>query len=305
MAAIVRKQTKKSIKYQAPVRGKDHPDQWRTFRRLTDAKRWAQRVEENIERGEFIADGLARRTLLSEVVLLVTNRAPLTDELGEPILAAEGQQVIGGNPGFLDAPPRDQEKAIAKLDWWVRTLGDPTLDRLLDGRLIREGLMMLRAGASPSGKAVSPTTANRYRAGIRGALSYAVEHRMIPHNPAKGMKGSREPQRKRRLDDTERKRLLEASDRASDRRLYPLLLLALASGGRRGELLGLRWSDLDFERSRVQFLDTKNKESRGIGVSPAVLQVLRDRLVRQVRNDWVFAEPNGKARFARAAWKGL
>jgi len=313
MASIVPKKGKTGLRWQASVRRKGHPNVHRTFRRKADAERWARKVEAKVERGEFVAETVARQTLLSELVAMYTNRAPQVDAAGDLIVDRYGEPVLGGNPDFGDHPERDRAKTIAKLDWWVEALGAPTLDRLLDGRLIRDALVKLRAGAGPSGRKVSPATANRYRAAIRSALSYAVDHRMIPTNPAKGMKAGREVARVRRLDNGERKRLLEACKQASDGRLYPMVVLALASGGRQGELMKLRWSDVDFERARVQFLDTKNREHRGIGISPGVLAVLRERLVRVVGDDHLFAEPgrvksdeSAKTplpRFPRAAWE--
>jgi len=306
MATIIPKRGKRGITYQAQVRRKGHPDQFKTFKRLSDARRWAQRVETDIERGEFVSDRAAQRTLLSELALRYTNRWPMTDEHGEPLLNKDGSPVLGGNTEFEDLGERDRAKTVAKLSWWVEALGDPSLARL-DGPMIREALDRLRAGGGPSRRPVKPGTANRYRAALRQALTYGVQRGTIKANPAAGpgWKNGAETQRTRHLDADERRRLLEAAERSTDRRLYPLVLLALASGGRQGELLSLRWSDLDVERSRVQYRgeETKNGEPRGVGVSPAVLAVLRERLVRHVRSDYVFADSNGVPRYPRAAWE--
>ena len=43
-----------------------------------------------------------------------------------------------------------------------------------------------------------------------------------------------------------------------DHDLYPLFLLAVATGMRRGELAGLRWSDIDFDAARL----TVNRQIR-------------------------------------------
>jgi integrase len=72
-------------------------------------------------------------------------------------------------------------------------------------------------------------------------------------------------------------------------RLYPLYLLAATTGMRRGELLGLRWVDLDLEKARLsvmqtlisvaykaQFSEPKTKRSRRtIAIDPATLAALK------------------------------
>lgn len=270
MASIVKRKSSKGTRYQAHVRRIGHPAQSRTFTRLTDAKKWAQGVETDIERGEF--QPVARGVTFTDLVRRYEK-----------------------SPEYADLSGGEQRKRSMHLKWWTDQLKNPTLDRLLDGSLILGALEECRR----SGR--SGATCNRYQASLRKCLAYGVKHRIIPDNPARGLGSAKEKGRVRRLTNDERRRLLDACDESSEPRLYPLVLLALASGGRQGELLGLTWDDVDFDRGRLQFLNTKNGDTRGVGVSREVLAVLRDRLVRHV-NGLVFAAPDGKARWPRTAW---
>ncbi len=57
--------------------------------------------------------------------------------------------------------------------------------------------------------------------------------------------------------------------------LYPLVLMALATGARRGELLGLKWRDVDMIRGVVVFHVTKNRERRAVPVAGVALDALK------------------------------
>ena len=79
-------------------------------------------------------------------------------------------------------------------------------------------------------------------------LSHAIETALrewglwLPRNPVKMVRRPTVPQgRKRRLEDGEEERLLAACDRGRTPLLKQLVVLAIETGMRRGEMLGLRW----------------------------------------------------------------
>ncbi|KAF0233011.1 MAG: Integrase family [Desulfovibrionaceae bacterium] len=79
------------------------------------------------------------------------------------------------------------------------------------------------------------------------------------------------PGRTRRLEPGEDERLLAAC--APE---YALVVrFALATAMRRGEIVGLRWQDVDIRASRARLNDTKNKESRTVPLSRAAKEVLQ------------------------------
>lgn len=86
---------------------------------------------------------------------------------------------------------------------------------------------------------------------LRSALRKAVRYGYLEHSPAEiaELPKTRPEQRKARaLSQGEIERLLEA---ARGTRYYPLLYTTLALGLRRGEVLGLRWEDVDFDRDEL------------------------------------------------------
>jgi integrase len=97
---------------------------------------------------------------------------------------------------------------------------------------------------------------------LRSALKHAVTSDLIPKNPARlvplpkreGSKKEVSP-----LEGTQPDRLLAAV--AVDR-LYALYVLALDSGMRQGELFGLLWSDIDFDRGEI-FVQRSLKQRKG------------------------------------------
>jgi len=84
---------------------------------------------------------------------------------------------------------------------------------------------------------------------LHKALGQAVRWCLIPRNPADAVERPRMPKKEfRALTSEEAARLLEA---AREDRLHALWVLAVTTGMRLGELLGLRWEDVDLERGTV------------------------------------------------------
>jgi integrase len=95
----------------------------------------------------------------------------------------------------------------------------------------------------------SARSVHHHRAVLRLALNRAVRHRLIAYNPAALVEVPEvEPDKSDPLARDEVRALLEAT--AGDR-LGPLWRLALASGLRLGELLGLAWDDIDLAAGRI------------------------------------------------------
>ena len=95
-----------------------------------------------------------------------------------------------------------------------------------------------------------PGTVRQYMDSLSAALRIAVEdYDWLPANPLQKVhKPSEDPGRVRFLSDAELRRLLAACQASGQRALYPLVLLALSTRGRRREVGQLRWSEVDLER---------------------------------------------------------
>jgi len=85
------------------------------------------------------------------------------------------------------------------------------------------------------------------------------EWEYIPTNPARGVKAPKAaPGRVRYLQPTELRAVLESCPKW----LKPIVALAVSTGMRRSEILGLRWLDVDLEHNRIMLPQTKNGEGR-------------------------------------------
>jgi integrase len=81
--------------------------------------------------------------------------------------------------------------------------------------------------------------------------------------------------RVRWLNDDERSRLLAECQASRSKHLYPLVILALSTGARHGELLGLRWADVDLDRGVLTFHATKNGSRRSVPLAGRALELLK------------------------------
>ncbi|MBA4863259.1 site-specific integrase [Streptomyces sp. PSKA54] len=93
------------------------------------------------------------------------------------------------------------------------------------------------------GKQLSPLTVTYVHSVLKSALQHAVREDELPRNVARNVPaGTPRPKRTEPLTASEARQLLQA---AEGHRLHALFELALRTGLRKGELLGLRWTDLD------------------------------------------------------------
>ncbi len=169
--------------------------------------------------------------------------------------------------------------------------------------------------AHPNGRPLSPKSVRHIASVVHGCFEKAVKWQLIGRNPMARIelpKITRKPPKVVEKDGA--RKLL---DRARGTRLYPFIMLGLASGARRGELLALRWPDVDFEtgilnvtksleqtKSGLRIKSTKSEKPRRFAVPAAALDALREHRTEQDRdralfgsdyqeNDLVFCQPSG------------
>ena len=96
-------------------------------------------------------------------------------------------------------------------------------------------------------------------------------------NPVRHVKRPRiDDRRDRRLTDDEWQRLLDAAEACQNVLVPSLIVLARETAMRRGELLSIRWCDVDLHQSVVLLPKTKNGHARFVPLSPTAINVLRE-----------------------------
>lgn len=122
----------------------------------------------------------------------------------------------------------------------------------------------------------TPYQANRTLALMSYLFNTAVRWQYRPDNPAKGMRRFHEDARERFLTDDERDRLWVYLDASDDPRARALMLL-MVTGARTGEVLQMRWADLDLEAGTwtKPSAHTKQRKLHRVPLSPVALDILK------------------------------
>ena len=161
---------------------------------------------------------------------------------------------------------RPKEQA-SKLNFWVNVFNSKYVLEISTTD-IRRGLDSL-----PSG--LANATINRYKAVISVVLGYACNHFDLPANPAKGITSLPENNaRIRFLSNEERSRLFKACKASKWDKLYLLVLMAVTTGARKGELTSLSWNDIDFVRQTAFVKTSKNGEPKVLPLTDSVIKEL-------------------------------
>ena len=164
---------------------------------------------------------------------------------------------------------------------------------------------LLRAWKAQLTTRYARSTVYRYMSFLSCALRYAVDCEWLAANPmAKIRKPSPGRGRVRFLTTAERDRLLGACRASTNPALYPLVVLALATGARKNELRRLRWSEVDFTHGMLRLLKTKGQTARSVPLLGEARQLL-EALAQQRRPEvaWVFPGPHGRTpRDIEYAW---
>jgi integrase len=142
---------------------------------------------------------------------------------------------------------------------------------------------------------LSPATVRKIHSTLHKALTQAVADGLLPRNAAAVKAPRPAPREMRPLSEEEARRFLDAASEAGDP-FEALYVLAITAGLRRGELLALRWDDLDLERGTLRVArsltrekgrylmgDTKTKKGRRrVNLTPRTVAALKAHRKRQL-----------------------
>lgn len=218
--------------------------QCRTFDKRGDALRWSQKLESNqyhiahVEYSHTVADMITR----------------YLDEVLPVKMVADSTR----------------ERQHHQLLWWRGQIGHLKLCDVTQF-VIADKRNVLHA------RPLQPATVNHYLAALSGVFTHAMKNwAWINKNPVSLVtKPPLPPGVVRYLTPEELARLLRAARAEEKKPIYDIIVLALATGARKNELLTIKLADVDSERKRIIIHDTKNHESRGLHISGEALQIVR------------------------------
>lgn len=279
-----------SGKFQAIIRRKGHPDRVQTFTTRRAAETWASVAEGDIASGR--AHGAAHAHRFSDLC-----KAYRSGPLTKLRAASDRERFIVLWESLLPDDPR---------------LADITPD-VIASALNTYAARPVARRVRRAGKVVtvererSTQTVRHAHTCLSSLLDFA--HRRlhwVSHNAARDHeRAPPAPPRITWLKTHERERLLEACRESANPDLYLVVLLALSSGARQGEIVNLRWSQIDWKR-RVAWLTpegTKTAEPRAMPLVEEVIAELKRR-PRVLHVDHVFGSPTkrNQPRNMRQAW---
>jgi len=252
MAVIEKRRTKDGkIQYRVKVRMKGYPPQTSTHTKLTDARRWAQDIESAIRDGRHFKTTESKKHTLGELV----------DRYIRDVLPQK---------------KKSQKKQTAQLLWWKDQIGSYLLSDITPA-LIGEKRDELLRGITYRKTQRSPATVVRYLSALSHAFTIAVnEWGWLEDSPMRKVAKLKEARgRVRFLDEKDRENLLQACKESSNPNLYPVVLIAISTGMRYGEIINLTWADVDLSRGRIILQDTKNGERRAVPIAGQAIEFLK------------------------------
>ncbi len=195
-------------------------------------------------------------------------------------------------------PPSAQ---IAHLKWWNSKIGFMFLSEITS-QIIGDHLDELAINNKTLGgtklrkssKRISPATVNRYHSSLSSVFKYGASRKVnwLQENPAQFEQMKESPVIERFLDRRERESLMAACKNSSWPGLYPLVLMGLTTGARLGNLLNLRWSNIDLKEGLAHVGITKNGKPITLPLTGTVLvEIKRFESVRDVQSDLLFPAP--------------
>ena len=258
MAAIrERKDQNGKVSYQAQVRIHGYPPQSKTFLRKTDAKQWASQTETEIRTGMTIRKSTASKHTVREML----------ERYRDNVLIDKAN---GG---------KDHKTHIA---WWIDELGHYALSEVTTD-LVTRSIDKLKKSKTRLGKSPAPATVMRYLMALSHAFNVARKQwNWCESSPVENVQRPKvKNERTRYLTDTERESLLNACKNSPNPDLFLVVLLALSTGMRKGEIMGMRWQDIhtapDQSFTRVHLTKTKNDKARSVLLTSPALDLLKER----------------------------
>lgn len=231
--------------YQAQIlRRKGYPNQQRTFETKREAEAWATAIESEMHRGVFVDRSEAERTTFGEAL----------DRYAREVTA--GKRGRESEMYRINALKRHPLAARS-----LASLRGVDFAKYKDERL----------------KDCAPATVKRELVIISHVFNTACNDWSLPiDNPIENVsKPSEGDHRERRLSADEQTKLLKAADESKAAILRFCIILAVETGMRAGEIVPLRWEQVDLANSVIRLSMTKNGERRAVPLTEAAVAAIK------------------------------
>ena len=286
MRGIQKRTTADGICYQVQIRMKGIKPLSKTFTRKTDAVRWKQQTEADIRRQLIFPGCESEKRTLAELV------DRYFEEFGENKVLRNGTKQT--------------------LKWWKSKIGHMTLNRVTSALIKSEWEKLAEKPSKITGKLLSTRTVNGYLESLSTAFTYAIkEYGWAQVNPVLNIRKKKLPQgRSRFLSVEELGKFLEAVSNSANPYLKPAVLMSLATGARKTEILSLKWQNVDLKEGYLTFTQTKNGDIRTVPIRGSALEELKKHAEKyRFTSEYVFfsLKPKWKQGLAKSdkPWEDL
>lgn len=233
-----------SGKHCVRIRRQGHKLITKTFIQKADALRWARTVESEMDRGLFVDRTEAESTTLSQA------------------LERYKREVTPAKKGAV--------RETARIDCWIRSdLAGRSLASLKGSDFATYRDKRLKAGmASNTVRLELALVSHLFKVA-------AMEWGIGVSNPVAAIrKPGGSNARTRRLEGDEEKRLLAACRESKNHHLFPLVVLALETAMRLGEMLSCTWDEVDLPGRSLEKGTAKNGNGRVIPLTKKAVEIL-------------------------------
>jgi len=245
MAYILKRKYKASWKYRVQITRAGFKTLFKTFDTRTQAKKWARLMETKIDTGSLSDYSEASKLTFGDLL-----------------------------ERYLFEGKHATKKDKRNIEYRV---GSIRKDIIADTNLLRLSTRHIAEYRDRKLKVWSPTTFNKHKSLISIIIDVAMNDWGIylPHNPCKLVKREKEPNpRNRILVNGEYKRLIDACALSKSKYLKPMVQFSIETAVRQGELLRIRYEDINFNKRTLFIPETKNGEARTIPLSEKALLIL-------------------------------
>jgi len=236
---------KRGAKWQVQIRRVGFPSISRSFHVRKDAEAWARQTEVQVDRSELLSDPRA----LNHITL-----GQLVERYRDTV------------------SPKKRGHEVERI----------ILSAFLRHSICRKPMSQLRtedfaAYRDERLKTVKPITLKRELSPLHNLFEVARDEWGLPlhENPLSKLRlKTSQERRERRLKEGELERLISSARSCRNRLILSIILIAVATGMRRGEILTLRWENIDQNRRSLLIRQTKNGHSRTLPLTKAMDDVL-------------------------------